>query len=244
MARGSNAMRTMLTRIALVLMAVWGVGWLALLSAFVMSSEDIDADGRAILRMAVALAVVWCGAGGIVMVLARDRFVGWARRVLAVGWGWRFVLLCVGFAMIEEAITTTLTNLAPRFGAASDAARITASKNYLVVVFQTSVIVFVPMFLAWAWMLKRYDFRPAEVFLLFGITGTLAETMSFGPQNLMQMGMWVYVYGLVVYLPAATVPEDRRARPVRWWHWPMAVVMPILWSLPVVGLVLLLGGGG
>ncbi len=60
----------------------------------------------------------------------------------------------------------------------------------------------------------------------------------------MQMGMWVYVYGLVVYLPAATVPEDRRARPVRWWHWPMAVVMPILWSLPVVGLVLLLGGGG
>jgi hypothetical protein len=119
-------------------------------------------------------------------------------------------------------------------GGVSDAARITASKNYLEVVFKYSVIAFVPLFLCWGWLLLRYDFRPVEVLLLFGLNGTLAETITFGPQHLTEVGMWVYVYGLMAYLPACTVPEERGAAPARWWHWLMAVFLPIVFIVPLV----------
>lgn len=89
------------------------------------------------------------------------------------------------------------------------------------------------MFLCWAWLLSRYDFRPAEVLLLFGLNGTLAETITFGPQNLIQVGMWVWVYGLMVYLPACTVPEDRGGGPARWWHWLLAVFLPLVFIIPL-----------
>ena len=38
-------------------------------------------------------------------------------------------------------------------------------------------------------------FHPTLVFLLFGLTGTLAET-GLMPQKLAEIGMWVFVYGL------------------------------------------------
>jgi hypothetical protein len=133
-----------------------------------------------------------------------------------------------------------MTNLGPVLGAESDAARITASENYFEVVLLNSVIVFVPMFVCWAWLLGRYAFRPAEVMVLFGLTGMLAESMSFGPQNLIMAGMWVYVYGLMVYLPARAVPADRGERSVQWWHWLLALFLPIVAAIPWVLVVLLL----
>jgi hypothetical protein len=60
------------------------------------------------------------------------------------------------------------------------------------------------------------------VLLLFGITGSIAEAI-IQPTNLFG-GFWVFVYGLMVYLPACTVPEDRPAKPPRWWCYPLAVV--------------------
>lgn len=54
-------------------------------------------------------------------------------------------------------------------------AYITASANYLEVVCFHSVVMFIPLFIAWACILSRYQFRPFAVFLLFGLTGTLAE---------------------------------------------------------------------
>jgi hypothetical protein len=38
-----------------------------------------------------------------------------------------------------------------------------------------SVVVFVPIFIAWALMLPRWKFSPLRVLLLFEITGSLAE---------------------------------------------------------------------
>ncbi|HUU11041.1 MAG TPA: hypothetical protein VM431_10950 [Phycisphaerae bacterium] len=144
-------------------------------------------------------------------------------------------------ALLEEAVTTGLTNLAPVFGGVTDAARITASKNYLEVVCLHSVVVFVPAFIGWAVILRFIDFSPAEVMLLFGLSGWLAEWMTFGPQNIGMVGMWVYVYGLMVWLPARTVPPDRGARPARWWMWPLAVVLPFfLGVVPWVPVVLLI----
>jgi hypothetical protein len=42
-------------------------------------------------------------------------------------------------------------------------------------------------------ILSCYDFSPFAVFLLFGLTGTLAET-TFGPQHLLEFGPWIFVY--------------------------------------------------
>ena len=50
-------------------------------------------------------------------------------------------------------------------------------------------------------------------------------------------GFWVFVYGLMVYLPACTVPQDRPAKPPRWWSYPLAVVLPfpfVVLAAPVV----------
>ena len=220
-----------LIRLLLILIAAWGILSTTAVAAFVFSHEA-NPDNRAILKMGIALILLWCVLGGTIMYLLRDRFVGWARRI-PLSWRTRFVLLCIAFALLEEAVTTSLTNLAPLLGGVSDAARITASKNYLEVVLRHSVIAFVPLFVCWAWLLSRSNFRPAEVLLLFGLNGTVAETITFGPQNLIQVGMWVWVYGLMAYLPACTVPQDRGARPARWWHWLLAVFLPLVFVIPL-----------
>jgi len=223
--------RQTIAPILLALIAGWGAFATSIVATVVLSTEK-DPDKRAIMKMGIGLILIWCVIGGLVMYGARDRFVAWAQRI-PLGWRTRFVLLCIIFAMLEEAVTTTLTNMAPLLGGVTDAARITASKNYLEVVLKHSVIIFVPWFLCWAWLLSRYDFRPIEVLLLFGLTGTLAEAITFGLQNVVGVGMWTFVYGLMIYLPAATVPEERAARVARWWHWLVAVFLPIFFAIPL-----------
>jgi hypothetical protein len=217
---------------ALRVLAIYGF-----LVAFVVGvlnaiADDPDPDGNAIVAMGLSLIVIWCIGGGTAMYLMRDWFATWARRV-NIGWQLRFVLLCVAMALLEEAVTTSLSNAAPWFGAATDAARITVSKNYFEVI-ANSVVTFIPWFLCWAWLLGRYDFKNLEVVLLFGLTGTLAETVSFGWNNLLGVGMWTCVYGLMVFLPVVTVPRDRNVKPVRWYHCVLAVSLPLVFIFPFV----------
>jgi hypothetical protein len=164
MSRNSTLAPTLLT-----IVAGWGIVATTVV-VFLVYRNETDPDKRAILTMGVSLIFIWCVLGGIAMRLARDRLVRLARK-LNIDWRVRFVLLCVAMAMLEEAVTTSLTNAAPLFGAVTDAARITASKNYLEVVLFHSVIAFVPMFICWGWLLHRYAFTPAEVVLLFGLNG-------------------------------------------------------------------------
>ena len=191
-----------------------------------------DRRHRALILMADGLALFWIVIGGLLMSRYRDRARDMVRRV-PLGWPARFVLAATAMALIEEAVTTTMTNLAPLFGVAVGQAYITASANYLDVVLGHSVIVFIPMFAAWAWLLSRFDFQPNEVFLLFGLTGTLAETGTFGPQNLAMAGFWVWVYGLMVWLPAYALPSRPAARQPRAWHYPLALILPIVCAIPV-----------
>ena len=156
---------------------------------------------------------------------------------IRLDWRLKFVLFATVLVLIEEAITTTMTNLAPLFGVKLGEAYITASTNYLDVIAFHSVVVIAPMFVGWAVLLWRYDFSPFAVFLLFGLTGTLAE-MSFGPQHALEFGLWIFVYGLMVYLPAYCVPTDRNVRAPRWWHYPLAVLVPFLF-IPLVPLPLI-----
>jgi hypothetical protein len=156
------------------------------------------------------------------------------------GWRLKFILFCTLLALIEEAVTTTMTNLAPFFGVKMGEVYITASSNYIEVVTQHSVIVFVPMFIAWALILSRYKFSPGSVFILWGLTGVLAETITFGLQNILMTGFWVFVYGLMAWLPAYSVPAGRKARMPKWYHYPLAVIAPILFLVPLYLIVLVL----
>jgi len=222
--------RDLIARLVLRILAVYGIIVALIVGVLNALADNPDPDQRAIVAMGLSLILIWCVFGGIVMRLIRGRFVERVRRI-KINWRLVFVLLCIIMAMLEEAVTTSLTNAAPLFGAVTEAARITSSKNYLEVI-SHSVVAFIPWFICWAWLLGRYDFRPVEVMLLFGLTGTLAETLTFGLQNLVGVGMWTYVYGLMVYLPANAVPDNRNVRPARWYHYIVAVLFPLIFIIP------------
>ncbi len=206
----------------IIILGVWMI--LATSFLFVIAMLSGKPVFRAVICMGSCLVLFWNILGGTVMYLSRDRV---RRFVLDLPgrWSVKFVVFCVLLALAEEAITTRLTNMAPFFGVPMGTAYVTASANYLDVVCFHSVIVFVPWFIGWAWMLSRWDFHPTFVFLLFGLTGTFAET-GFLPGKIGEIGMWVFVYGLMIYLPAYSLPGRSRARPPRWWHYPLAVFLP------------------
>jgi hypothetical protein len=224
-----------ITRWLLVGIGIYSGLLVTLLNVVVLPSGKVN--DRAIFLMADGLILFWIVIGGSLTPMLRKHLVPWLAAI-PVDWRVRFVLLCTAMALLEEVITTTMTNLAPVFGTTPEEAHITASTNYFKVVCFHSVVVFVPMFIAWAWMLSRWKFSPLKVLLLFGITGSMAEA-SINPTSLIG-GFWVFVYGLMVYLPACTVPVDRPASPPRWWHYPMAVILPLIAAIPVVPVVVLL----
>jgi hypothetical protein len=221
-----------ITRWILVAIGIYTGLLVSLLNVFLLGSGKTK--DRAIILMADGLILFWIVVGGSLTPMLRRRLVPKLVSI-PIDWRVRFVLLCTAMALLEEVITTTMTNLAPLFGSTPEEAHITASTNYFVVVCFHSVVVFVPMFIAWAWMLSWWKFSSLKVLLLFGITGSIAEA-SINPTSLIG-GFWVFVYGLMVYLPACTVREDRAAKQPRWWHYPLAVVLPfpfVALAAPVV----------
>lgn len=199
---------------------------------FLLSRGWPSPSHRAVMSMGYGLVLLWVLLCGGLMWRFRDpvcRFV----RSLRLDWRIKFVLFCSLLAMLEEAITTTMTNLAPLFGVRVGQAYITASARYLDVICLHSVVVFVPMFVGWAVILWRYDFSPFWVAALFGVTGTLAEMAFGGPQHAAEYAMWSYVYGLMIWLPARSIPAERSARKPGWWLYPLAVIVPPLFNFVV-----------
>jgi hypothetical protein len=201
---------------------------LLLIPLTLLELAGMAAEGRkrypsfegAILLMAASLALVWIVIGGTAMFVARNH----ARELIGMSPfsdTATFVLFATLLALLEEGVTTTLTNLAPAFG--NSQAFITASRNYLEVVLWHSVIVITPMFAVWAWLLARYNFSSPSVVLLFGINGVLAELLIGGPALLMAP-FWIFIYGLMIFLPAYSFSRDPGARIPRWYHYPAAVL--------------------
>jgi hypothetical protein len=217
---------------------------LLLIPLMLLELVGIAAEGRkrygtfegAILLMAAALALVWNVIGGAVMYLARNPTRELVRRS-RLSRGATFVLFATLLALLEEVVTTTLTNLAPVFG--NTRGFITASRNYLEVVVWHSVIVIAPMFVVWSWLLARLRFSPGSVLLLFGFNGVLAELLIGGPA-LVMAPFWVFVYGLMVYLPAYSFPTKAETPAPRWFHYPAAIGACLLASAAVALLVNLL----
>lgn len=224
-----------ITRWLLVGIGIYSGLLVTLLNVVILASGKVNE--RAIILMADGLILFWIVIGGSLTPTLRRRLVP-KLAAISLDWRVRFVLLCTAMALIEEGVTTTMTNLAPFLGTTPEEAHITASTNYFAVVCFHSVVVFVPMFTAWAWMLSRWDFSPLKVLLLFGITGSMAEA-SINPTSLIG-GFWIFVYGLMVYLPACTAPVDRPAKPPRWWQYPLAVILPLIAAIPVVPVVVFL----
>ena len=154
-----------------ILITTWGVLSTTAVTVFILS-KDPDSDHSAMIKITIGLILVWCVLGGLVMYRLRDSFVAWASSI-PIGVRTWCILLCIAFAVLEEAVTTGLTKMAPLLGGVTDAALITASENYLEVVLKRSVIASVPMFLDC--LLSRHDFRPVEVTLLYGLNRTLAD---------------------------------------------------------------------
>lgn len=195
----------------------------------------------AIAQMTAGLFLLWCVVVGGAQWRFRDALTQWLQR-LPLRWQAQFVIGCTALALLEEAIATLMTNLAPVFGSNPQEAYITASTNYFEVIWGHSVIVFVPMFLAWAWLLKRYAFTPAQVMVLFGLSGVLAETLSFGGQMLLGWGFWVWVYGLMVSLPAYAMQARAGRMSPRWGHSLLALLLPIACAMPIAIAVIALRG--
>ena len=186
---------------------------------------------HAILGMGIGIYIFWIILGGLLTWRFRKRLRKLAKEV-SIAWQVKFVLLATVLAMIEEAITVAMTNTAPFYGVSMERAHVTASADYWDVVLTSSVVLFVPMFCIWAWLLSRYAFSAEAVFLLWGTTGAVMEALYGGPQHLLEIGMWMFVYGLMIYLPTCTVPEERAAKAPRWWWYFAAPAVTLLGVVP------------
>ncbi len=211
-------------------LAVWTA--VAALFMFVVAAVGMPPNARAVIFMATGLAVIWIGVGGVGMWKARERVRAFVQRI-PLPEPVKFVMFCTLLALAEEAVTVSMTNLAPVFGVPLGAAYITASANYLDVVLFHSVVVFVPMFIAWGWMLTRWAISPNAAFLIFGFTGYLLEGAFAGSLNLLQLGFWMFVYGLMVYLPVYCFPVREGVKPPKAGHYLLALILPILCAIPV-----------
>lgn len=231
---GQRSKRRILDRLVMFL-ALWNgfTTILVLVIAFLCGKPVM----RALLLMVAGTSLLWIFLGGAMMIAFRDRLRERVR-LLPIDWRITFVLFCTLLALTEEAVTTTMTHCAPLFGVPYGKAYITASGNYLDVVCLHSVVVFVPMFAAWAWMLKRWSFRPEGVLLLFGITGILAEISFGGLQAILMFSFWIFVYGLMIYLPAYCIPAALPTRRPNFAVCIFAVLFPILWTVPVALVVM------
>lgn len=215
-----------------------------LLTSFVWLLNSGNPKGFAIISLAVGLFFLWGICCSFGMFKLRDRIkLFYEKReysiILVVSFGG--ILL----ALVEEAIATLMTNLAPFFGFSTSEVFITASPNYIEVVTRHSVIVFVPWIIVWGFILARYSIHPNDVFILFGITGLLAESFTFGFQDLIQFGFWIVIYGLMIYVPAYIVYSPKSRKGIMKRYYPLLIILPfvalLVWA-GIFSLVLLVLG--
>ncbi len=214
------------------------LGWLLLSDCLLVAANWLNPVHRAVILMASGLIWIWVVLCGSVMVRFRDPISSAVRRI-GIDWRVRFVLFSTLLAMLEEVVTTGMTNCAPIFGVRIGQAYITASANYWDVICLHSVVVIVSLFVGWAVILWRFNFSPFSVYIIFGVTGTLAEMSFGGPQHALEYPMWSFVYGLMIWLPARTVPENRAAKSPPCWLYPAAALIPFVFIVlfPLAGVM-------
>jgi hypothetical protein len=213
---------------------IWLAGAQLALAVFIFLASRNDPVSHAIIGMGIGLYIFWIILLGLLMKKFRDPIKNFVEKI-KLDWRLKFIAFATILALVEEAITTAMTNTAPLYGVTMAAAHVTASANYWDVVLTNSVVLLVPMFFAWAWLLSKYDFSPNQVFLLYGFSGWFIEIVHAGITNAGEIGMWMLVYGLIIYLPAYSMPAapDRGAlkKPSPWLY------VPIIIGVVIVGVI-------
>jgi len=185
--------------------------------------------------MTITLLLLWVGVCGGVMILLRKK-IALIVQLIPIPWQIKFFLFTILLILIEEAITTTLTNLASNFGGIIGKAYITASTNYFHVVLFHSAISFVPWIIVLLFYLSKYDIPALDGFVVFGILGTVAETM-INPYALVA-GFWIFVYGFMVYLPLYSLPKRRDANKPSLLVYVSIIFVSLLVSIPWILMVM------
>ena len=212
-------------RIFIILLGIWLLLWAAMVTLFVFENPL----GRAATGMLWGVIILWIALCGGTMYRFRNNIRELIVKI-RLPWQIKFVSLATALALLEEAIATLMTNLAPLFGVKIGEVYVTASINFLDVVLFHSVIVFIGTFVFWALALKRYDFSPFAAFLIFGISGVFAEVLFGGPNHFAEFGLWIFVYGLMLFLPAYTIPPavERGAKQPKFYHYILMIFLPAL----------------
>lgn len=191
-----------------------------------------DSKSRAIILMASGLWLIWVLGFGLVSWRLRDQAKLLFDQIPGNPF-LKFFLFAVGLLLLEEAVTTTMTNLAPLFGSRIGEAYITGSANYLEVVMWHSVVVLWPAYAAWALVLRRVDFHPNAVFLFYGLQGVTAEAMHSGPAQLLAFPFWIFIYGLMIYLPAWCLYGQGERPKAKGRHYAAVFFLTMLLTIPV-----------
>ncbi|MEO1615505.1 MAG: hypothetical protein AAFV88_06620 [Planctomycetota bacterium] len=211
--------------------------WQFLLTTFLTLAGLENEKLGVMAKMIWGVNLLWIALFGAVSLLMRNRVSKFGEKLQS----YRPLIFFFGatlMALLSEAVTTAMTNCAPLFGAEIGEVYITASANYLDVVMFHSVVVFLPQYAMIGWLLSRYAISPFAIFICYGITGFIGEVMLSGPNPLM-LAQWILIYGLFVFLPAHLFVSVENRKPMKWWMYPLLVILPVIVSIPMVALLLL-----
>ena len=221
----------MFSKLLIKIIAIYSIIFLIFLS-IVTFTGDATNNEKAIIKMALLLNLIWCVGFGLYTLKNKNKIKQKFNQIKSdLSWKKKFFIFFLGLILLEEIITTTLTNLAPALGGEIGKSFITASTNYFEVIFFHSAIIFVPFIFIWIYLFSKYDFSANQAFLLFGLVGTLAEAM-LSPFALIS-GFWFFVYGLMIYLPAYTLPQRENLLPAGIWAHIQAIILPFIVSIPM-----------
>ncbi len=188
--------------------------------------------GVAVITMALTLILTWVFIGGILQLQFLQKY----HRQLTTPTTspvLYFTLFATALACLEEIITVSITNLAPLYGVKVGEAYITASTNYFDVIFLHSVIVFVPMIITLGLILKRYEISPFKALLMWGTVGVIGEASFGGTQAFLTAPSWIFIYGLMVYVPSYIFINTTRKKPSIFLY-PFFIVIILVSAISVV----------
>jgi len=211
-------------KMVIMLLGMWLLFSTTIITLFLKNPVE-----KAVIKMVWGLIFLWIIVCGGLMYFFRNPIKNIVLKI-PLPWYIKFVFFTIILAFIEEFIATTMTNMAPFFNVKIGDAYITASTNFWDVIFFHSLINFIGPFIFWAIVLKYYDFSPFSAFLIWGTTGILAEVLLGGPRHFLEFGLWMFVYGLMIFLPVYSIPsaEERKAKCPKFYHYFLMIFLPLL----------------
>jgi hypothetical protein len=228
----------MISSILIKLIGIYSILFLSFLSLVILTG-DASANDKAIIKMALVLVLLWVVLVGSLMRKYRDHIKTIVLKI-PLPYPIVFFIFSMSLILFEEVFTVGLTNLAHLFGGEIGVSFIAASTNYFHVIFFHSAIMFVPFVLAWSYLLTKYDFNPNQVFLLFGVLGVIAE--GFLSPTAYIAGFWIFIYGLMVYLPAYCLPDRENLKKPGFLAYILAIFLPLILSIPMFFFVMYIRG--